>query len=574
MAVDDSAATTQDSPVDIPVLANDTDPDSTDGLTIATFGQPGHGIVTILPGEILRYVPAAAFFGQDSFVYLAMDSQGATDEGQVLVTVARVNQPPAAADDVANTLENGPVSIPVLANDSDPDGNPLAVIAVTHGLSGTVAINPDNSLTYTPEEFFYGEDSFSYTIADGQGGTDTALVVVTVEPAFAPPESVSDAVILFRNPLARGPQADSVTVSPLANDVERYGRALRILSAEPAGNGSVELLADNLVRYTPASNFSGTDSFAYRFTGIATDTVGLVGKIFVIVDPQTNSVVAVDDSASTQEDQPTTIGVLENDQKSEPSATLSVMTASAQQGSVTISLDNRLIYRPPANFHGADVVTYIAGDGSLGADVATVTITVSPMNDTPAAQPDTATTPEDMALVLNPLQNDSDIDGDNLTVSSVEQGKLGSAVVEEGRRIRYTPSLNRTGTDRLVYRISDGNGGAATSLIDIEISPVNDPPVAADDRALMDEDATVVVTALANDMDVDGDTLAIVSVGQAQHGSVSIGDDGLRYQPSLDYNGEDTFTYTISDGILTASAVVTVRIRAMPELLFLPSIAR
>jgi len=560
--------------VDISVLLNDTDPDSTEPLRVATFGQPGNGIVTILPGEILRYTPATTFFGQDSFVYFAIDGKGATDEGEVVVTVTRVNQPPTAVDDQATTEENRPVSIPVLANDSDPDGNPLAVIAMTHGLSGTVTLNQNGSLTYTPEEFFYGEDSFSYTIADGQGGTDTALVVVKVDPIFAPPESVSDAVILFRNPLIRSPQADSVLVSPLANDVERYGRTLRVLSVEAAGDGSVELLADNLVRYTPAAGFSGTDSFSYRFTGIATDTVGILGTIFVIVDPQTNRVVAEDDNAATQEDQQTTVDVLANDQKSNPSATLSILTASAQQGSVLIAPDKRLTYRPPANFHGPDVVTYIVGDGSLGADMATVTMTVNPVNDAPAAQPDTATTAEEQPLVLTPLQNDSDIDGDGLTITSVEQSKLGSAVIEEGKRIRYTPALNRTGADRLVYRISDSQGGTATSLIDIEISPVNDPPVAADDRALMDEDTTIVVPVLANDGDVDGDALTIASFGQAQHGFVSMGEGGLGYHPLPDYNGQDTFTYTISDGILTASASVTVQIRATAEIVYLPSIAR
>ena len=133
----------------------------------------------MISGSGVLYTPEASFLGTDTFTYTVSDGLGGTDEAMVTITVRQDNQPPAANDDSANTAMNAAVQIAVLANDSDPDGDTLQVIAVSTPGHGTAVISGSGVL-YTPAAGFFGTDTFSYTVSDGLGGTDTATVTVTV----------------------------------------------------------------------------------------------------------------------------------------------------------------------------------------------------------------------------------------------------------------------------------------------------------------------------------------------------------------------------------------------------------
>ncbi|MGH9968876.1 MAG: Ig-like domain-containing protein [Pyrinomonadaceae bacterium] len=179
-AVDDSATTTRNTPVVINVVANDSDPDL-DPLTVTAVSDPPHGTATNNNNGTVTYRPDNGFIGSDSFTYTISDGRGGFDTATVRVTVNPPgNRPPDAVDDTATTCKNRPKRINVLANDRDPDGDPLTVGAVTQPANGSVVINSDNTVTYTPRRGFVGTDSFTYTISDGRGGSDTARVTVTV----------------------------------------------------------------------------------------------------------------------------------------------------------------------------------------------------------------------------------------------------------------------------------------------------------------------------------------------------------------------------------------------------------
>jgi VCBS repeat-containing protein len=178
VAVDDTATTNEDTAVNIAVLANDYDPDRTP-LTVDTYTQPDHGMVTLNDNGSFDYTPDPDFNGTDAFTYTIKDDHGVTDTATVTITVNSVNDAPDAVDDAAATDEDTPVDIPVLANDTDADGDTLTVGAVTtpeHGSAEIVA----NQVRYTPAANYNGPDSLAYTISDGNGGTDTATVTVTV----------------------------------------------------------------------------------------------------------------------------------------------------------------------------------------------------------------------------------------------------------------------------------------------------------------------------------------------------------------------------------------------------------
>ena len=259
--------------------------------------------------------------------------------------------------------------------------------------------------------------------------------------------------------------------------------------------------------------------------------------------------LAADDEVSTNEDRELTFSVLGND--SDPDGdTLSVTSfTNPGHGTLTLNPDGTFTYTPDANYHGPDSFTYTISDGKGGTDTATVNLTVTPVNDAPDAVNDSATTNEDTPVTIPVLSNDTDVDGDALSVSSVTQPTHGTVVINNDGTVTYTPAANYHGPDSFTYTISDGKGGTDTATVNLTVNPVNDAPDAVNDSATTAEDTPVTITVLSNDSDPDGDALSVSSVTQPLHGTVAINPNGtVTYTPAANYNGPDSFTYTISDG--------------------------
>ena len=167
-----------------------------------------------------------------------------------------------------------------------------------------------------------------------------------------------------------------------------------------------------------------------------------------------------------------------------------------------------------------DTLTYTISDGNGGTDTATVAITVNPQNDAVIARNDTASVDEDSAVTIGVLANDSDFEGDTLSVLSASAGN-GSVSIRPDGSLDYTPNSNFNGTDTVTYTISDGNGSTDTATVAVTVNPVNDGPTALDDTASVDEDSSVTIGVLTNDSDLDGDALS-VTAATAGNGSVPI----------------------------------------------------
>jgi hypothetical protein len=185
VAGDDTATTQAGSTVRISVLANDRDPDG-DALAVTSATDPARGTVTLNGDGTITYAPDGGFSGTDSFDYTVSDGQY-TDTARVTVTVeARPNRAPVANADSATTARNTPVTIAVLANDHDPDGDPITLTGVTQPSSGTASANADGTVTYTPATNSSGTVSFLYSITDGHGATVWGTVTVNVGEPGAP----------------------------------------------------------------------------------------------------------------------------------------------------------------------------------------------------------------------------------------------------------------------------------------------------------------------------------------------------------------------------------------------------
>ncbi len=278
-----------------------------------------------------------------------------------------------AVDDNAVVAEDGTTVVDVLGNDGDVEGDALTVASTSDPTNGTVVVNGDNTVTYTPDPDYNGPDSFTYTASDGNGGFDTATVTVTVV-------AVNDA--------------------PTAGDV----------------------------------------------------------------------------SPTTAEDNPVTIDVVAvaTDPDGDP---LTVTATSAPaHGTVVINGDGTVTYTPNAHFAGTDTFTVTVCDPGGLCDVAVVSVTITPVNDAPLAVDDTVTLLEDFPAVIMPLGNDSDIEGDALTLVLITDPAHGTAAIVGSGTISYVPDPEYSGPDSFSYTIEDGNGGVATASVLITVEPVNDAP--------------------------------------------------------------------------------------------------
>jgi hypothetical protein len=408
------------------------------------------------------FTPNAGFSGTARFTYTISDGNGGTSSASVTVFVAaQPNRPPVAVNDAATTAFGTPVTIDVLDNDSDPDGNALSISAVTLPAHGSAVIS-GTSIVYTPEPGYSGADAFGYTIGDGRGGSASASVAVTVTPQpNRPPVAVNDA--------ATTTAGVPVTVNVLANDSDPDGDALTIVGVTTPANGSVVATATN-VTYTPAPRFTGTDTFTYTIDDGRGGTAAATVTITVGAPPN-QPPVAVNDAAATISGVPVTVDVIAND--SDPDGDpLTVQSVTAPALGTAQIVGNRVVYTPAAGVVGTDTFGYTINDGRGGTASASVAITIGPPpNQPPVAVDDAATTAFATPVTINVLANDSDPDGDALTVLSVTQPAGGVAAVVNNE-VEYQPSRAFTGVDTFTYTIGDGHGHTATANVAVTVQPI------------------------------------------------------------------------------------------------------
>jgi len=554
-ANDDTATVPEDGRVEIPVLANDTDPND-EPLVIATVSNPPHGTATIDDGAIV-YVPDAGYEGPDTFTYSACDPHNACATATVTVTVTHVNHPPIAVADEATTPAGSPVTIDVRMNDSDPDADVLTISSATDPAHGTTAIVA-GQVVYTPDADFSGTDTFSYTIRDPAGLTATATVTVVVVPQPNGPP-------VANNDIATVPGDGEVSIPVLANDTDPDNDPLTIGSVSDPTHGTTTIDGD-VISYVPDPGYVGTDTFTYsacdQDAACATATVTVT---VTPVAPPNAPPVAVDDTASTFANEPVTIDVLGNDSDPDDDILTIVTVTDPAHGTTTI-LDGQVVYTPDAGYLGPDTFTYTVQDPSGASDTATVTVIVTPRDDIPpTASDDVTAVDEDGSVSIPVLDNDTDPDGDPLTIASVTQPEHGTTTIVDGE-IVYVPDPNYNGDDTFTYVACNAANLCDTATVTVSVTPVNDTPIAVDDGVSTEEDQQVVSDVLANDSDPDGDPLTVVAVTDPEHGTVKIEDGHIVFVPDLDFSGTTTFTYTIQDPSgATSTATVTVTVVSDPD---------
>lgn len=494
----------------------------------------------------------------DFGVVLAVKKDGHTGGWvQTLVDHVRIsvtyNVPPVANDDSGTLDEDSYIVMDVLANDSDSDSDILDVTDVTMPAHGVAVVNGDNTISYAPNYDFYGSDSFVYTINDGHGGTDTATVNLTINP-------VNDAPVAYDvTDSTNEDMAKMITLN--ATDVDSSPLDYYIVSGPSHGSLSAPLKVVYHGKdwvYTPNPDWNGIDTFTYKANDSLADSN--IATVTITVNPVNDNPVANDDGPITvAEDSSSGLGVLDNDNDIDGD-TLSITNVTDPANGTATNMGTYVVYTPDLNYYGSDSFDYTISDGNGGTDTATVTMNVTPVNDAPAAIDHTVNVNEDMAVTINfnPLVSDPEGNPWHLViVTDPAHGTLTPVSGQPHKRV-YIPNADYNGPDSFTYRAKEnGVGGLFGNIatIYINVMPKNDVPVAYDDAYTAGKNTTLNIPAvgvLANDVDIDGDTLnatlAIVNPGP-HHGSLSLNSDGsFSYTPDPDYLGTDKFFYRAYDG--------------------------
>jgi VCBS repeat-containing protein len=567
VANSDSVITEIDTPVIIDVAANDTDGDGNlDPSTAIATTLPGHGTLTNNGDGTFNYTPESGYHGLDSFYYQISDTDGNSATAMVTIQVGSPNHPPVANTDYVLIIDASDfVIIDVAANDTDEDGNldPASAIVVEPPGHGLLTNNPDGTFNYYPA--YLGPDYFIYKIYDDAGASAWAVVYISVgDPASNHPPVANDDTVMT-------PMGTSVDFDVTVNDTDEDGNLVwqQIFIVVEPEFGSVEGSANynGYLTYTPSPDFSGFDTFTYEIR----DVWGLSDTAVVTIQVGTGNYRPVADyqAVSVDEDSSVVITLTASDVDGDP---LSYHVVKPPDNGTLSGSGAVLTYTPMANYHGADVLTFQVNDGELDSSIAIVTITVNAVNDAPVAQACDCRMDEDTILTVGApgvLAYVTEFDGDPLTAIKVSEPLHGTLTLNADGSFTYTPNADFNGTDSFTYMVNDGETDSNVATVTIIIVPVNDAPVANDDRVTTNVGTPVTIDVAANDTDADGnlDVATAWAILGPSHGTVEYYGDGLlRYTPNGDDVDSDTFTYSISDyDGLSDTAEVTITVNPVND---------
>ena len=470
-----------------------TDIDSPTLTYILVNTASAHGVVTITNAGTgsYSYAPDVNYNGPASFEYKANDGSLDSNTATVTITVTAVNDAPVAVDDGVRTAEDTVLTLTqadLKGNDTDVDNtnDQLSVTAVSNPINGSVVLNVDGTVTFTPVSNFFGTAGFYYTLSDGAlnnipVGDHAGLVTVAVTSVNDAPVSNADAATVAED--------GSVTFDPRTNDstgpANESGQTLAVTAVSQGVHGTVSFTAAG-VTYTPNADYNGPDSFTYTVTdngttnGVA-DPKSSTTTVSITVTAVNDAPVVVDDTATTAEDTAKTFS--QDDLKGNDTdvdntdAELSVTAVSnPSNGTVVLNVDGTVTFAPTLNFNGTAGFDYTLSDGSL-TDTGHMSITVTAVNDAPTATNNAYSTSQATSVGGNVITDntgsgaDSDTDGNPLLVSSRTNPANGTLVLNANGSFVYTPNSTFSGTDTFTYTISDGDGGFHTAVVTIIVNP-------------------------------------------------------------------------------------------------------
>lgn len=526
VAVAKSATLNEDTPLNVFLSGTDADGDA---LTFAVTTAPAHGTLSGTAPNLI-YTPALNYHGADSFTYTATDGSLTSVPATFALTVTAVNDPPVAS--AASYAVNEGATLAIVLAAADVDGDPLAYTVLTAPTHGTLTGTPPN-LSYQPAANFSGVDSFTFRASDGAANSAPATITVQVSNLNDPPFAASQSVTTAED-----------TPKPIAlAGSDPDGDAITFVIVTPPEHGALAGIAPNLT-YTPAADYAGADSFTFR-THDTSSVDSNLATVAITVTPVNDAPVAADQTLATDEDTALAIQLAATDVDT-ASLTYAVVTA-PQHGTLTGTAPN-LIYTPAANYHGPDSFTFQANDAQLDSAVATIALTIGPVNDGPVATAQTLAATEDTPLPLTLAG--TDVENAPLTFAIATPPQHGT-LAGTAPDLTYAPAPDYHGGDSFTFTVNDGELESAPATVTLDVAAVNDAPGATGQTVALPQDTSTTITLAATDL--DGDALTYTIVTAPGHGTLTGSLPNLTYTPAAGYRGADSLVFTASDGQLTSN---------------------
>jgi RHS repeat-associated protein len=518
-----------------PVVLTGSDRDG-DVLSYRIDSQPLHGTLAGA-GKNFTYTPQPNYNGPDTFTFVTNDGTLDSPTATVSILVGTENDAPVTHDQAAETDEDNPVSITLLAEEYD--GEAVTFTVTTPPQHGVIS-GSSPSFSYTPDAEYHGADSFAFKASDGQADSNVSVANITVHPINDAPSAASQQRIT--------PEDTPLEITLSGADVD--GDSLSYIEVTSPAHGSLSGTPPNLI-YTPAPNFNENDSFTFRVNDGSASSAP--ATIAITVQPVNDLPLAGAQELETDEETPLPVTLSASDADGD---SLTYLITTPPQHGTLAGIPPNLVYTPSPNYNGPDRIVFAAYDGTSDSLPAEVTINVKPLNDAPVAASQSRSTTEDTALSVT--LSGSDADGDALTyriTTAPQHGSLSGVPPD----VTYTPAADYNGTDVFAFRVNDGTIDSPEANVHIAITAINDGPGATGQAITTDQNTAVAITLTGTD--VDQDTLSFSIVTGPAHGVISGVAPNLTYTPADNYHGPDSFTFLANDGTvdsLPATVSITV----------------
>ncbi len=460
IGVEDNAIANQNESILLDVLNNDLS--ATDNaLSIKSTTTPFHGTLSIQNNKIL-YVPAKDYTGLDSFSYTPTNGFEEGNKTMVYITIKMPNMPPLGIKDSVSIYENNSTVIDVLANDVDLNGDKIMIDKVSQPYHGITYVENDKIL-YIPAKNYHGEDSFTYTPYDGQESGVATLVNIEIKDIDYAPVGVEDNFSVVSKKI--------YYLDLLANDSNDDNDTLSIKSITLPHYGSAVINSEGTITYVSNSDFIGMDSFEYVVTdesGKDSNATRVWVDVLQVI-PNALPIARDDNVTIVANSQDTLIKIFANDSDSDGD-TLSVGSLVQPQNGNVVVVEGGVAYTPRAGFVGEDSFEYQPSDGKEVGVLAKVTLHVSDANIAPVGVDDTIEFTTVGSDYIDVLANDSDANGDTLSIKIVASPSHGRVELSQNKVI-YTPTQDYVGKDTFTYRPFDGKIEGNITSVEVLVNP-------------------------------------------------------------------------------------------------------
>ncbi|HHF3214302.1 TPA: tandem-95 repeat protein [Vibrio alginolyticus] len=533
------------------VLLNASDVEGDVELVGISYDGPD-GIFTVNDDGTCSFAPNENFNGQVQLDVTIRDEDGAEVDTVINVNVLPINDAPVSGDLAYSVNEDGAITLSqeqLLSQASDIEGDGLTASDLSVDGNATVTANDDGSFTITPDADFNGDIDIQFNITDG---TDTiqATADLTVNPVNDLPVPQDQQFSVEEDGTLQFTDADL-----LAGATDIDGDNLTVDGISYTGSdGVLTDHGDGTYTFAPNENFNGDVSFSF---GVSDGTETVPANVDVSVTPVNDPPVAGSTSYTVDEDNAITISdeqLLANSSDVEGAVSIDSVTYSGTDGVFQDNGDGTYTFMPNENFSGDISLDVIVADEQGAIDETTAGITVIEVNDPPVAGPTSYTIDEDSVLTFSESQilaNASDIEGDVELVGISYEGSDGIFTVNGDGTCSFAPNENFNGQVQLDVTIQDENGATVDTHINVDVLPINDPPVSGDLAYTINEDSSITLSQeqlLAKAGDIDSENLEAINLSTDDNATIQYNDDGsYTITPDENYNGDLDLTFDIID---------------------------